>query len=34
MMLAVILMFLALSHAMSNELEDYGTWNYREGGKH
>lgn len=34
MMLAVFLMFLALSRAMSNELEDYGTWNYREGGKH
>ncbi|XP_060755514.1 uncharacterized protein si:ch211-243a20.3 [Neoarius graeffei] len=34
MMLAVILMFLASSHAMSNELEDYGTWNYREGAEH
>ncbi|XP_053471871.1 uncharacterized protein si:ch211-243a20.3 [Ictalurus furcatus] len=34
MILAVILMFLALSRAMSNELDDYGTWNYREGAEH
>ncbi|TSK17937.1 hypothetical protein Baya_1317 [Bagarius yarrelli] len=34
MMLAVMLMFLASTHAVSNELEDYGTWNYREGAEH
>ncbi|XP_047658882.1 uncharacterized protein si:ch211-243a20.3 [Tachysurus fulvidraco] len=34
MMLAVILKFLASSHAVSNEMEDYGTWNYREGAEH
>ncbi|KAI5618401.1 hypothetical protein C0J50_21989 [Silurus asotus] len=34
MMLVVILMFLASSRAMSNELEDHSTWNYREGVEH
>ncbi|XP_062866673.1 uncharacterized protein si:ch211-243a20.3 [Trichomycterus rosablanca] len=32
--LAAFMMFLAPSCALSNELEDYGNWNYREGADH